>query len=471
MLNETHFAKGYSLHYAMNLLKRKLNEYEQPTPPYLTENTTNEQQIKKSKMNIGNNKSKTFIPMYLKATNNILQSFGFNVEPQTEDISIITKTNEFLQALREIYLSENKEKDNFIKMIFDVVSDAHHQINQDNFKNGYTDVWRNITYSLDTAYNYISELHFKETNKYFPFDISENEYKSINFDKMNSQLSLFPIHEFETLINKYPNLKLNKNFTEHYNIIKDQNEQQNKLIQVYAEQTVKLYEYFIILFDMAYTNSLNQKRFLTNEIKSIESILNLGTCEIKPLYKNYDLINIDYCEIQECYNTILLTGREIEKLLLYCGNNDLKALDILEITKCLSMYYDFLTSNLQTETPPTIAENKQTIMEQEHDTYEIDFETIADKILSLYELGVIDKLQEHHSFLTSMHKLAEYLAPITGIGKKSIYPVLNALLQEKRDSKNYPKTDKRLKKIHDKLINFGINREKLKSTTPIDTTD
>ena len=128
-------------------------------------------------------------------------------------------------------------------------------------------------------------------------------------------------------------------------------------------------------------------------------------------------------------------------------------------------------NNENTETPPTIAESKQTTMEQEHDTYEIDFETIADKILSLYELGVIDKLREHHSFLSSIHKLAEYLAPITGIGKKSIYPVLNALLQENRNNKNYPKKDKRLKKIHDKLINFGIDREKLKSTTPTDTTD
>ncbi len=42
MLNETHFAKGYScLHYAMNLLKRKLNEYEQETPPTSTNDASN----------------------------------------------------------------------------------------------------------------------------------------------------------------------------------------------------------------------------------------------------------------------------------------------------------------------------------------------------------------------------------------------------------------------------------------------
>lgn len=158
-------------------------------------------------------------------------------------------------------------------------------------------------------------------------------------------------------------------------------------------------------------------------------------------------------------NTLLVTNLNLIETEIY----------FKELLKCVNIFIK--TNNENTETPPTIAENKQTIMEQEHDTYEIDFETIADKILSLYELGVIDKLQEHRSFLASPNRLAGYLASIIGKKQISVQPILNALLNNHTTNKNYPKTDKRLKKIHDKLINFGINKEKLKSTTPIDTTD
>jgi hypothetical protein len=115
-------------------------------------------------------KREKIISEYLSAIENILQSFGFNRIPDTNDISTITlKTEYFLNALREIYLSDNKEKDNQYKLIFDVISEASYHICKENFEpKAYTDIWNAIITNLELVHSHISELHFKESNNHYP---------------------------------------------------------------------------------------------------------------------------------------------------------------------------------------------------------------------------------------------------------------------------------------------------------------
>jgi len=116
-------------------------------------------------------KKETIISTYLAATENILTAFNFNREPDTGSVSTITlRGHDFLTALREIYFSDNKEKDNYYKVIYEVINEANFRICKENFAPGcYSSTWSVIDHSLTMALGYISELHFKETDYHFPF--------------------------------------------------------------------------------------------------------------------------------------------------------------------------------------------------------------------------------------------------------------------------------------------------------------
>jgi hypothetical protein len=111
------------------------------------------------------------IAKYINAVENILVAFHLNIEPEKEDIRTVTlKTKEFTNALRELYLSNDKNKDDKYKVIFDVISKASFRIVKENFEiNPMGTYWAVIIYNLEIAYSHISELHCKETHYYYPF--------------------------------------------------------------------------------------------------------------------------------------------------------------------------------------------------------------------------------------------------------------------------------------------------------------
>jgi hypothetical protein len=113
----------------------------------------------------------TIIAKYINAVEKILVAFHFNIEPEKEDIRTVTlKTKEFTNSLRELYLSNDENKDDKYKVIFDVISKASFRIVKENFEtNPLGTYWAVIIYNLEIADSHISELHFKETDYYFPF--------------------------------------------------------------------------------------------------------------------------------------------------------------------------------------------------------------------------------------------------------------------------------------------------------------
>lgn len=111
------------------------------------------------------------IAKYINAVEKILVAFHLNIEPENEDIAIVTlKTKEFTSALRELYLSNDENKDDKYKVIFDVINKASFRIVKENFEiNPLGTYWAVIIYNLELAKSHISELHFKETDYYYPF--------------------------------------------------------------------------------------------------------------------------------------------------------------------------------------------------------------------------------------------------------------------------------------------------------------
>jgi hypothetical protein len=111
------------------------------------------------------------IANYINAVEKILVAFHFNIEPEKEDIRTVTlKTKDFINALRELYLSNEENKDDKYKVIFDVISKANFRIVKDNFEtNPLGTYWAVIIFNLELANSHISELYFKETDRFYPF--------------------------------------------------------------------------------------------------------------------------------------------------------------------------------------------------------------------------------------------------------------------------------------------------------------
>ncbi|MBM3454787.1 MAG: hypothetical protein FJX80_06520 [Bacteroidetes bacterium] len=110
------------------------------------------------------------IAKYINAVEKILVAFHLNIEPENEDTAIVTlKTKEFTNALRELYLSNDENKNYKYKVIFDVINKASFRIVKENFETNPLGTWAVIIYNLELAFKHISELHFKETDYYYPF--------------------------------------------------------------------------------------------------------------------------------------------------------------------------------------------------------------------------------------------------------------------------------------------------------------
>lgn len=145
------------------------------------------------------NKREKVISKYLDAVERTLTMFLANREPSIEDIGTITlKTKDFTNALREVYFSDTQNKDEQYELIYNIISSARFQISKENFSNNPTGTyWGVIIYQLEIADKHITELHFKETNNFYPFPISSDN--SIPIKKTDQlkvrQIALIHVYE------------------------------------------------------------------------------------------------------------------------------------------------------------------------------------------------------------------------------------------------------------------------------------
>lgn len=200
------------------------------------------------------------IAKYINAVEKILVAFHLNIEPENEDIAIVTlKTKEFTNALRELYLSNDENKDDKYKVIFDVINKASFRIVKENFEtNPLGTYWAVIIYNLELANSHISELHFKETDYYYPFPKLEYTPHQTETEKLKiDQIAL-----------KYA-----------YEGLQITRENGNDIAKEYGHNSgEKLFQRFTY-----YSSSANRKgkpnlctpKKLDNKIKLIESIIEL----------------------------------------------------------------------------------------------------------------------------------------------------------------------------------------------------
>lgn len=105
--------------------------------------------------------------------------------------------------------------------------------------------------------------------------------------------------------------------------------------------------------------------------------------------------------------------------------------------------------NLTIEEKPKDEELKTEIIELPY----LELKTQKDQIRLLYDLGVIDFLQNNYksTLKNNNNQTAHLLAQILKLSKGSIQPTINALLNDDPSSKNYPKESNETKGIIDKL--------------------
>jgi hypothetical protein len=199
------------------------------------------------------------IAKYINAVEKILVAFHFNIEPEKEDIRTVTlKTKEFTNSLRELYLSNDKNKDDKYKVIFEVINKASFRIVKENFEiNPLGTYWAVIIYNLELANRHISELHFKETDYYYPFPKLEYTPHQTETEKL----------KIEQIALKYA-----------YEGIQITRENGNEIAKKYGHNSgEKLFQRFTY-----FLSSANRKakptpctpRKLKNKIELFESVLN-----------------------------------------------------------------------------------------------------------------------------------------------------------------------------------------------------
>ena len=147
---------------------------------------------------------------YLEAVDSSLRAFMFEIDPQNEDVLVIAKnTKQFTTALKELYFSDNPNKEEFYILLHREISKATFHINDDNLNGKNPNIWKPICHALEIAENYTSELRFKETNYYFPFqDVNSDENhindNSISSKKENSSYQTTKTNKFDSItINDY----------------------------------------------------------------------------------------------------------------------------------------------------------------------------------------------------------------------------------------------------------------------------
>lgn len=167
---------------------------------------------------------------YLEAVDTCLRAFVLDFEPNPDDVLFINNhLKKFITALKELYFSDNPKKEEFYVLLHSDISKATFHINDDNLAGKNPNVWRTVSHTLKVAESYTSELRFKETNNYFPFQIDNSDDSLSNNNPIinietNSSYNRKSINIFDAItINDYCEFLLgisNHIFFEEHNYTK-----------------------------------------------------------------------------------------------------------------------------------------------------------------------------------------------------------------------------------------------------------
>lgn len=82
----------------------------------------------------------------------------------------------------------------------------------------------------------------------------------------------------------------------------------------------------------------------------------------------------------------------------------------------------------------------------------------TEKMIYLYQLGVLDFLLKKQPFRSTANILASVLCSVLELQQSTIQPVLSAIVSENLESNKHPLyTESTVKKVNQQLINIGFN--------------
>lgn len=100
---------------------------------------------------------------------------------------------------------------------------------------------------------------------------------------------------------------------------------------------------------------------------------------------------------------------------------------------------------------------------QDNNLFDLSDTTGAEKIVYLYELGIIDFLKNQEPFKSTPDKVSQVISAFTGIKLSSLRPAIRLIIKKDFEDKNNPmNTQKTVKKVKNKLIDIGFEIKKIK---------
>jgi hypothetical protein len=203
---------------------------------------------------------------------------------------------------------------------------------------------------------------------------------------------------------------------------------------------------------------LNNEENLINPTHNFDALKNyrLNQFELKKdefiKERNFEEVSTTDSDINMLYELWLKNESQVINSWLsnIYPNGDEKKIKIkdserIEITKYQSFIYQSLEEiNLSSSSE---------IIDTSKDLPEIDLTTQKEQIRILYELGIIEHLQNKYknSLKGSINQTANLISKFLKLERSSVQPTLNALLNDDAKNKNYPKMTQSVKSIIDKL--------------------
>jgi hypothetical protein len=227
-------------------------------------------------------------------------------------------------------------------------------------------------------------------------------------------------------------------------------------IKIHKSKVDEGVEYFKNSFSQRSKKSKTPNNIVKNEIKALEKVIEFDSIVYKePFHFDLEDFMVDSSRIKKIHKFILNLKRGIRLNTDYISiptiviSNKWSNYNIV-IAESIWLYYEWLLGKVKTE-----------ILQEEPEILKDSILSDNQKLILLYELGVIQYLSENKPFVSSTNELAKVIAKILSANETTIQSAINPMLREGVSQKNNPmKNVKNIEYVNSYLDKIGFKKNK-----------
>ncbi len=227
-------------------------------------------------------------------------------------------------------------------------------------------------------------------------------------------------------------------------------------IKIHKSKVDEGVEYFKNSFSQRSKKSKTPNNIVKNEIKALEKVIEFDSIVYKePFHFDLEDFIVDSSRIKKIHKFILNLKRGIRLNTDYISiptiviSNKWSNYNIV-IAESIWLYYEWLLGKVKTE-----------ILQEEPEILKDSILSDNQKLILLYELGVIQYLSENKPFVSSTNELAKVIAKILSANETTIQSAINPMLREGISQKNNPmKNVKNIEYVNSYLDKIGFKKNK-----------